>query len=301
MSLPSPYVRLPNDLLGTPPMEARGATMHAMLIDGDRSAQQRYCDAALNGFPNARYKFRVVGDTVLVTAIYVPEMRSLDPLERQNGFVGEADIAFWSIVLCSDVQQQEPDRVMWLPSFMFVDSGPAMASGREIYGYPKCASQIVRASADPARADVSVATLHFERFGPDEYAAVRPICAVGGASSALADNNKSVASFAEALSIEAVGNVPPFPQLGMPQVMLRQYRDATRAGMAALKEVLVVTPSAGPVIDSGMLPSGLKIGINPSASHDVRSTLGLAEVNPVSLGAWLRFDFKVGWARRLLP
>ncbi|MBJ7437879.1 MAG: hypothetical protein JHD35_02480 [Sphingopyxis sp.] len=275
--------------------------MHAMLIDGSRRAQQRYCDAALNGFPNARYNFRAVGDKVLVTAIYASEMRSLDPLERQNGFVGETDIAFWSIILCSDAQQKEPDRYMWLPSFMFVDSGPAMASGREIYGYPKCASGIVRAASGPEQAEVSVATLHFERFGPNERAAVRPICSVRATSSAIADNNKSVASFGEALNIEPVDNVPPFPQLGMPQVMLRQYRDATRAGMAALKEILVVTPSAGPITDSGMLPSGLEICINPSASHDIRSTLGLMDVNPVSLGAWLSFDFKVGWARRLLP
>lgn len=309
MTLSSTYVRLPNDLLGTPPMEAGKAIMHAFLVKGDRASQQRYCDAALNGFPDARYSFSVLGDNVLVTAIYASEMRSLDPLERHNGSVGEIDIAFWSIVRCTDARGEAPDRYMWLPSFMFVDSGPAMASGREIYGYPKCVSEIVRAADDPRRADVSVATLHFERFGPDERASVRPICAIraadgsqmGGAAFAEPLSAESFSGFGTLLGLEDQGGTLPFPQLGLPQVMLRQYRDATRAGMARLKEVILVTPTAGTIDGGGALPAGLEICVQMSASHNIRDTLGLSAVNPVTLGAWLEFDFKVGWATRLLP
>ncbi|MBO9697124.1 MAG: hypothetical protein J7499_13080 [Sphingopyxis sp.] len=306
MTSSSTYVRLPNDLLGTPPMEAGKAVMHAFLVKGDRASQQRYCDAALNGFRDARYSFSVLGDNVLVTSIYASEMRSLDPLERRNGSVGEIDIAFWSIVRCTDALKEQQDRYMWLPSFMFVDSGPAMASGREIYGYPKCVSDIVRPADDPRRAEVSVATLHFERFGPDQRASVQPICAIREASGAKAPGTSSgdeqvIAGFGTLLGLEGADGALPFPQLGIPQVMLRQYRDATRAGMAQLKEVILVTPSAGTIGDGGALPAGLEICVHRSASHNIRDTLGLSEVNAVTLGAWLEFDFRVGWATRLLP
>jgi hypothetical protein len=83
--------------------------------------------------------------------------------------------------------------------------------------------------------------------------------------------------------------------------MLRQFRDATRAGRASLKEILVVKPEASNLGQGGLLSGDLSVNVLSSTSHDIMKTLGIAQTNPVSQGVWLTFDFTVGWARRLVP
>lgn len=306
-----PFSRVPNDTLGAPPFDARQAIMHAMLIAGDQAVQQRFCDATLNVFPAARYVFKVASANVLVTSIYVARMGSLDPLAAAKGTVFEADIGFWTLVRCIPASAGANERLAWLPSLMFVDSGSAASAGREIYGYPKCASLIRRSeSADRADPTVAIETLSFATSGQDSQAGIWPVVeiaappAVLDSAGALSEAATLSALFNEALGIGSAlmpSSLAPLPGAGVPQVSLRQFRDATRAGSASLKEVLLTTPSPGAVRAGGTLDAGTIVTVHPSASHDLAALTGIGQRNPILAGGWLDFDFSVGWAERLVP
>ena len=302
------FVRLPNELTGAPPADALRATLQIMLLKGKKSAQQRYCDAALNSFADSAYRFSVVSDRVLITSIFVQEMRSLDPIEAGHGSVVESDIALWSLVKCMRIDGTIPDKLMWLPSFMFVDSGPAMATGREIFGYPKCVSEIKRAEPSPGKAGVEIKTVHFDEFAPTATAQNRPIMAVIKGPGLLSDPTDSTMAkvskdFVKEYEPELKQGftATPFPQIGMPQVTLRQFRDPTRAGAASLSEILVVTPQATKLRGVGFLEANLEVTLQKSASHDVMGLMGLGPVNKVDFGGWVTFDFRTSWAKRLYP
>jgi hypothetical protein len=310
-----PYSRLPNEMLGYPPIAASSAFMQAMFIDGDQAAQQRFCDASLNNFPNPNCTFQVMSPLVLVTVISVQNMHSLDVIDINRGVVGEIDVAFWSLVRCSFLDGS-PSELMWHPSFMFVDSGPAMASGREIYGYPKAVSTVTRAHSHPSRPELVVNCLHFPKFAADQRAETADLVRITGPDIVSADiegtSNFTKPNFTKdefliglqsaiGLETQPFGNDIPLPNAGMPQVMLRQIRDATRAGMAALKEVLLVTPLPSNFGQFGPIAREVAVQILPSASHNLQETLGIRTSNTIRYGGWLTFDFKVGWARRLVP
>jgi hypothetical protein len=184
-----------------------------------------------------------------------------------------------------------------------------MASSREIYGYPKSVSTILRQFAEPSRPDLSIDTLHFPIFGSDQQAQTERIVEI------LRTNEPAIESTADDLSFETLisgirkttgvssssdaANIP-LPSAGMPQVMLRQFRDVTRAGVASMKEILLVKPKPANFGPFGLIASDVNITVLPSASHNLHDTMGVHCINPVKYGVWLTFDFTVGWARKLM-
>ena len=101
-------------------------------------------------------------------------------------------------------------------------------------------------------------------------------------------------------------HMPPMPGLGMPQVMLRQARDAVGIttgplSPASFQEIIVATPTpVRPFTDVGLLQAPAVVEITPSASHPIMETLGLAPSQVGELGFWVEQDFEVGAATRLL-
>ena len=142
------FTELPGDIVGAPPYSARGCLMQGMFLPGDLAAQQRFCDLALNGPAAGALVFRAVTPLVLMTALYAQTMTSTNPGDAPKGVMQEWDVGFWTAVRGGVPGKENDWKSYWLPSFLFVDSSPAMASGREIFGYPK---NTARPSSERAR------------------------------------------------------------------------------------------------------------------------------------------------------
>jgi hypothetical protein len=297
------FTPLPGDIVGAPPYFGKGCLAQGLFLQGDKGAQQAFCDLALNGPADGALSFEAVTDLVLMTAIYADSMGSADSPDSQKGVLQEWDVGFWTAVRGGP--PGEAPKTYWLPSYLFVDSPAAMAAGREVYGYPKTTATFENRGQDRADPTVTLVVQHFPVFGPDQRPVTGPLVTVTTDASA-----ETAPGFLETLGTawELFNDVapthsgfllPPWPGLGMPQILLRQARDAVAIGQASLQEILVATPEPTSIRDVGPLHGPTVVEIAPSASHPIMESLGLAPSQVGKLGFWVQQDFKVGAATRL--
>ncbi len=296
------FTRLPGDVVGMAPYRAEDALLQMVLLRGDRARQQDHCDATLNHPADGEVAYRVTSDTVLVTALYVGAMRSLDPIDGPKGKIREWDIAFWSPVVGGPTNAAP--RQGWLPSFMFVDTAAAMASGREIYGYPKSHAVIEPTGAAADDAGVRVKTLHFEAFGADKEPAETPILTITRNGASIPEDLTGSPDPWADVGFETLAvskDRPPPSPFSMPQITLRQTRDPVDMGRATRQSILETVPSGLKVASSGFLSGAHTVRLAPSASHPIVERLGLKTQNPALLGGgvWMRLEFTVGPSRAI--
>jgi hypothetical protein len=303
------FIPLPGDVVGAPPYRASGCLAQGLFLKGDIDAQQRLVDQALNGPAAGALTFRAVTEKVLVTAIYTDALGSTNAADADKGVMQEWDVGFWTAVRGGRPGAEDEWRPYWLPSYLFVDSAPAMASGREIFGYPKTTATFAGRGADHDDPSVTLIVQHFPRFGPDQRPVTEPLVRVSRGDAA-APAPGFLESLADAWTIfESIAPIhfgfptPPWPGLGMPQIMLRQARDPVgvsnnAACPASLQEILVATPTPTMIRGVGPLHAPVTVDITPSASHPIMETLGLAPSQVGELGFWVEQDFDVGPAVR---
>ncbi len=304
-----PFIRMPGDIVGSPPYRATGCLMQGLFLQGSRTAQQTFCDLALNGPAGGALVFHAVTDQVLMTALYADTMGSADPVDASKGVMQEWDVGFWTAVHGGRPGAEDDWKTYWLPSYLFVDSPAAMSSGREIYGYPKTTGRFEGRQTDHRDPTVTISVQHFPVFGPGRRPVTEPLVkiAVGGDGVAAPDLGESLSTAWDVLSglvgdspIHLDGfHLPPWPGLSMPQILLRQMRDPAAIGRAAIQSILSVAPRTLRVTGGGLLRAPATVTLTPSASHPIIQTLGLAPTQVGRLGFWITQDFEVGPAERL--
>lgn len=300
------YVSPPGEIVGAPPYRASGCLMQGWFLPGRQAAQQAFVDAMLNVPAAGAMTFRAVTDQVLMTAIYADTMASLDPVDSQKGVTQEWDVAFWTAVLGGPPGQDDQQRAYWLPSFMFVDSTWAMASGREIYGYPKSVGSFADRVADRDDPTVTISAAHFPRFAPDQRPVTEPLVRVRlgqtpSVLSELVDDAAAAWGVLGGLTYEAGGfHLPPWPGLCMPQILLRQARDPVSFALANPQSIVCVAPRPVDIKGVGLLKGAIEVELTASASCPIGPTLGLAAQSRGHLGFWVAQDFDVGPAEVLV-
>src|SRR5262249_34522151 len=141
------------------------------MFTSKRQTLQVVCDEMLNAPARGAVQFRAVSSYVFLTALYQPRVQSSDAVDRTTGYVEEIDLAFWILTFGGRSDAMSSWTLRWFRVWLFVDTGSAIAAGREVFGYPKHQAWFSRPiSATPRDAAVTVETLAFEHAGPDEPA-----------------------------------------------------------------------------------------------------------------------------------
>lgn len=304
------FIPLPGDIVGAPPYRATGCLTQGLFLKGDLDAQQRFCDLALNGPAAGGLVFRAVTEMVLMTAIYVESLGSTNSADAGKGVMQEWDVGFWTAVRGGRPDDEGDWKTYWLPSFLFVDSAAAMAAGREIFGYPKTVATFEGRGQERGDPSATLIVQHFPRFGPGQRPVTEPLVRVtmddpGGPAPGVLETLAEAWKIFESVAPIHLGlPLPPWPGLGMPQVMLRQARDPMSISQApvspaSLQEIIVVTPTPVAITGVGLLHAPSVVEITPSASHPIMETLGLGPSQAGQLGLWIEQDFEVGAAARL--
>ena len=66
----------------------------------------------------------------------IGRLASGDPHDELRGYLREREVSVWCLV--ADVAETGPtSRLLWYLPYVFTDSGQTVATGREVYGYPK--------------------------------------------------------------------------------------------------------------------------------------------------------------------
>lgn len=302
-------VPVPGDIVGIPPYRAEGGHMHVLLLEGDRATQQReVCDLLLNHPSGGALTYRAISDKVMLAALYVDTMRSLDPVDGRKGVIREWDLGFWTAVHGGPTHDKRQWKFGWVPSFLFVDTASAMASGREVYGYPKTLAAWRRRQLVPQDASVELCVLHYAQHAPTARPQEQVLVQISPQKPDAADGPDTrqldAAFWSDAgLPAELVRDALPIPSdiLSMHQVMLRQVRDPLKPGLAQHQAVIEVDVKSDPPRGAGVLPGKWHVDLLPSASHPIARTLGLQARSTTGLAFWVEQDFTVDAARQLWP
>lgn len=293
------YVSRPDEQAFAPPYLQAGCSLYAFAPAADRVRLQQVVDRFVTEPSRGRVRPRVTADHVLLYFCEFARSHSLDPRDAARGWLGEREVGVWIPIRLPESQ---------VPSFfvhaMFVDSGPAMCSGREVLGFPKQLGHIGQLGSDAPALTLDVlaqaerrdqpgrwrALIELERVEPSPTHAKGPgglaelLGALGSAGALLgADTPLDAAIRAGRGECELV-NLKQIRDASDPTRACYQAIIGTRARLLALRRVAPTRAYA--------------LRIEAIASHPLAAELGLAASEQLR-GLALDLDFDLGLGRQL--
>jgi hypothetical protein len=156
-----------------PPYTARDTEVYGFTVRCRREAIDRLLRRDLVEPSEGAVDYRCARDRVAVLFAKIGRLASDDHRDGLRGYVTELEVSVWC--LAGDVIAG--NRLVWYLPYVFVDSGQAAASGREVYGYPKQMA-VFQAGyperlASPGRTTVRAQAI--DRYDPDSQATLRPM------------------------------------------------------------------------------------------------------------------------------
>ena len=103
------------------------------MLDAEAAAIDELLDRDFNEPASGAVDYRCAHASVIVIFAAIERLASDDRRDEQRGYLSEREVSVWC--LAADVAAGS--RLVWYLPYVFVDAGQAVASGREVYGYPK--------------------------------------------------------------------------------------------------------------------------------------------------------------------
>ena len=116
-----------------PPYTARGVKLFGFVVDANAKAIDGLLERDFNEPAGGAVDYRCAHSSVIVIFAAIDRLASEDPRDECRGYISEREVSVWC--LAADVAAG--NRLLWYLPYVFVDAGQAVASGREVYGYPK--------------------------------------------------------------------------------------------------------------------------------------------------------------------
>jgi hypothetical protein len=170
------YVERGGRQVWRPPYTARGATLFGFVLDADADAIDLLLDHVFNEPSGGAVDYRCAHPSVIVIFAAIERLASADPRDAERGYLSELEASVWC--LAADVAAGS--RLLWYLPYVFVDAGQAIASGREVYGYPKQTGFFENDYPDRLEngGTTTVSAPAIDPFGKDERATPRPMLSV---------------------------------------------------------------------------------------------------------------------------
>ena len=318
------YVERGGEQTYAAPFRQTGTRLRAWPLAADPAALQRLVDRYLVAPTGGALSYRPMLSSVLLAHAPIGATRSLTAPDAEYGWTGETDLAFWVLVGRGRTVagRWELDQLLWFLPYVWVDVPQTMATGREVYGYPKevAVMETAASTGDPSlvvRASTTVLPTH----APTTQLVTRPVLEIrlpdaGEEPGLLARVRQAAEAFeglahaAAHLGIEAIQHpdldadvlailLRDLVRLEVPMVFLKQFRDVVDPAAACYQAIL----------ESPARVEGLPIGwpiLEPAAitiwdyaSHPIARELGLG--TPIdgvlrctaAAGMEVHFDFLV--------
>jgi hypothetical protein len=170
------YVERGGRQVWRPPYTARDAVIFGFVLAADRDAIDGLLQEALVEPAMGAVDYRCAHENIVVTFADIARLASGEPPDSQRGFLREREVSVWC--LAADVM--EGGRLVWYLPYVFTDSGQTVATGREVYGYPKQIGRFPPNYPDKLAQGglTTVQALVIPEFRPDAEATRRPVVSV---------------------------------------------------------------------------------------------------------------------------
>jgi hypothetical protein len=168
------YVERGGRQVWRPPYRARQAEIYGFVVAADADAIDAVLQRDLVVPAGGAVDYRCAHPHVVLTFAAIGQLASGDPVDELRGYLPERELSVWC--LAADATTS-PSRLVWYLPYVFTDSGQTVATGREVYGYPK---QIGHFEAGypgtlANQGTTTVGALAIDPFSPASAAAPRPM------------------------------------------------------------------------------------------------------------------------------
>ncbi len=295
-----PYVERGGDLVARQPFMHENAHLRCFFLEAAADKLQALCDRVFNVPSGGALEFRPLGNTILLTFAQIGRIYSTDEDQRQLGTMSEIDVAFWLPLLS---WRAGKPFLSWYIVYIFVDNPFAMATGREVYGFPKTLAQFQIPQETASRQPYWVETMAMERFHPESRIRSQRIFEVvpgdpgqnGAGPESLAAAGRLwpvLPGQGERLSTRLALGWRQLRKRETPILFLRQLRDIEEPTRAAYLEVIEAPARVTRLRRGGSLPGSFEVRFAANATFPIAEELGLRpEGHPVRGALWVEFDF----------
>lgn len=288
-----------------PPYIAVESFAYGVAIKGERAVMQALVDRTLN-CRGRHAEYFVALPEMLITFLHTKELRSASLPNAGCFSECELNVTFL-------LRRAGSIAPVWYMPFLWVDSGPALIAGRDIYGYPKqtgriemppsrTAGQALEAFADVLHAGTNshgteecvlrIIPPANQEWIPD---ALSGDPGDGSAAFVRGIYGNDGLTFFAALALQPETWLPSSKMAWMRQLPCSS--DITRAAYRSVVEA----PFRINLKQFGLLPAGYQVEIPHHHSVNLAHTLGLPQNQrvPAHAAYYLNCDFEIGAAREI--
>jgi hypothetical protein len=294
---PPRYVERRDNQAFSGPYALSNTTLFGFLLDASMQRQQAVLDHFLNRPSGGAVDYRAVTDQALLYFSRMRTTRSLSEPDASKGWLPEQECGLW--LLAASTKPVGPvslaKQLVVFPYTLFVDSGHAAITGREVYGFPKELASLTIPQS-PEQADLfQNKVVGFDRFNPQtlgveslliELRKVAGSC--GGALHQVFDDGVQALEGILGAILGRTGRVT-LPTLGLvfnalsdlvrgevPFVFLKQFRDIEQSDRACYQAIATANSKLTAFRRAGFLSGKYELTIPTLASHPLVEELGLS-------------------------
>lgn len=286
------YVTRDNEQAFAPPYRQDGCALYAFPIPAERARLQHIVDRFLLAPSGGRLRPRVATDHVLLYFCDFAQSQSHAPGDAARGWLGERECGLWI-----PLRIEGSRGPAFFTHAMFVDSGPAMCSGREVLGFPKEIGllQFPRAPERAASLTLDALVMADDRRRPGRWLPLLELDRIDAAATSPSEGLRAAAQrWAGLLGVDGPGALAWLTRGRADFYNLKQFRDCADPTRACYQSI---------VRASAALRGGLRIAplgeyayrIHARASHPFAEALGLPAQGRVrGVFCALDLDFEMG-------
>ena len=295
------YVERGGELVARPPYQADDVRLYGFFLAADATRLSELYERMFSEPSDGKERYVPAGPWVLVVVADIRRLASAAS-DHWLGHVSEREIAIWAPAL----DESRRRRPVWTVPYMFVDSGRALADGRETYGYPKQLGHITIDGPEARPHTIHLSTEGFTVFARDAAASPQRVLSIcrpqrpengsgrpSALSSGVPDLLQSVRRRLRGLTA-AGALLQQMTTSRVPMVLLKQFRSCADSRLACYQAIVEVGHVPVTVRAGGLLPDDYTLELHDLESEPIERELGISSGSQrPHLAFWLDFDFLV--------
>jgi hypothetical protein len=296
----------PDRLTAFPPAVLTGAVLHTFCVPADETKIQAALDQRYSAPSAGQVRYKAIGSQIFVSVAEIARMVSTDPMDAMRGGMSEIDVTIWALA-----RREGSLSIRWLPLWLFVDSAPAMATGREVYGFPKQIGRFDFSPQDQKPRRFGISAFVSPTFTPQTMALWAPMIDIAPSAAApdpgAGEPWGGLEDMARRL-IERLGAAVVNMDLALlgaasvalgtgrtTMALLKQFPDAAQPHLACYQGIIEVEAAVDALHESKLTSTPYTVEIQNYASHPILEQFGV-QPGPLEVGHGIvvNFDFRMG-------
>jgi|GEM_PF-689301 len=307
------YVNRPNNQSLAQPFSFDNTRLYGFPFKADVEALQKVVDKYLNTPTGGDTRYIACFPSAFIYFADMGKTRGLGEPSKDRGWLPEKEVGIWfPVIATKQVARLELlERFLIFPFYMFLDSGHALVSGREIYGFPKEIADVNLPESVEKATKFSMDATVFKTFSPQTEGKLETLITLksnSGKPGKIAEpwNDLDTAlksgyrlMFGEEDSITLPGLGLFFQTLNAilneenAMVFLKQFRDIENADTACYQAICEAPAKVTKFRGGGLLEGTYSLDIEQVASHPIIQEMGLEIQELKALrGFYVDFDFE---------